>query len=81
MGNIINICMSANGISHLANKRQRQEQKLALAKTKRAADGKRATLKKGNLPTLYASGGDNDTANRKLLQDGSTPLIPGRPWQ
>jgi hypothetical protein len=73
--------MSANGISHLANKRQRQEQKLALAKIKRAADGRRATLKKGNLPTLYASGGDNNTANRKLLQDGSTPLTPGRPWQ
>jgi len=73
--------MSANGISHLANKRQRQEQKLALAATKRAADGRRSTLKKAQLPTLYASGGDNDTANRKLLQDCNTPLTPGRPWQ
>jgi len=73
--------MSANGISHLANKRQRQEQKLALAATKRAADGRRSTLKKAQLPTLYASGGDNDTANRKLLQDGNTPLTPGRPWE
>ena len=73
--------MSANGISHLANKRQRQEQKLALAATKRAADGRRSTLKKAQLPTLYASGGHNNTANRKLLQDGNTPLTPGRPWE
>ena len=39
--------MSDNGISHLEFKRQRQEQKLKLAAEKRAATGKRATLKKG----------------------------------
>ena len=72
--------MSANGISHLPNKRQRQEQKLKLAQTKRQSQGQRATLKKAEMPTLYASGGDNDTANRKLMQDGNTALIPGRPW-
>ena len=49
--------MSANGISHLPNKRQRQEQKLALAATKRANEGKRSTLKKAQMPTLYSSGG------------------------
>jgi len=73
--------MSANGISHLANKRQRQEQKLALAATKRSADGKRSTLKKAQMPTLYSSGGNNNADDRKLMQDGSTPLTPGRPWQ
>ena len=73
--------MSANGISHLANKRQRQEQKLALAATKRSADGKRSTLKKAQMPTLYSSGGKNNVDDRKLMQDGSTPLTPGRPWQ
>ena len=39
--------MSENGISHLTFKRQRQEAKLKLAKEKRAATGKRSTLKKG----------------------------------
>ena len=32
--------MSANGIAQLPNKRQRQEQKLAVAATKRAHEGK-----------------------------------------
>ena len=45
--------MSENGISHLTYKRQRQEAKLKLAKEKRAATGKRSTLKKGLVPTLY----------------------------
>ena len=73
--------MSANGISHLANKRQRQEQKLALAATKRANEGKRSTLKKAQMPTLYSAGGKNNADDRKLMQDGSTPLTVGRPWQ
>ena len=73
--------MSANGISHLPNKRQRQEQKLALAATKRANEGKRSTLKKAQMPTLYSSGGKNNAEDPKLMQDGNTPLTPGRPWQ
>ena len=58
--------MSENGISHLTFKRQRQEAKLKLAKEKRAATGKRATLKKGLVPTLYTPG-DNATANKKAV--------------
>lgn len=70
--------MSANGISHLTYKRQRQEQKLKLAAEKRAATGKRATLKKGLMPTLYTPS-DNDTNNCKKITTGS--LKSGRPWQ
>ena len=70
--------MSANGISHLTYKRQRQEQKLKLAAEKRAATGKRSTLKKGLMPTLYTAG-DNDTANTKKITTGT--LKTGRPWQ
>ena len=73
--------MSANGISHLTNKRQRQEQKLKLAQAKRELQGKRSTLKKGQLPSLYGVGGKNDAADRLLLQDGNTELTPGRPWK
>ena len=72
--------MSANGISHLTNKRQRQEQKLKLAQAKRELQGKRSTLKKGQLPSMYNVGGKNDAADRLLLQDGNTPLTIGRPW-
>ena len=73
--------MSANGISHLPNKRQRQEQKLALAASNRATEGKRSTLKKTQMPTLYSSGGKNNADDRKLMQDGTAPLTPGHPWQ
>mgnify|MGYP001200061776 CR=1 FL=1 len=69
--------MSANGISHLEFKRQRQEQKLKLAKEKRAATGKRSTLKKGLMPTLYTAG-DNRTGNKKQITTGT--LKTGRPW-
>ncbi len=69
--------MSANGISHLQYKRQRQEQKLKLAAEKRAATGKRSTLKKGLMPTLYTAG-DNSTANKKAIT--TTSLKAGRPW-
>ena len=41
--------MSANGISHLEFKRQRQEAKLAAAAEKRAKDGKPSKLIKGRL--------------------------------
>tara|TARA_Y100000114_G_C11671570_1_gene284037 strand:+ start:98 stop:310 length:213 start_codon:yes stop_codon:yes gene_type:complete len=70
--------MSSNGISHLQYKRQRQEQKLKLAAEKRAATGKRATLKKGLMPTLYTPS-DNDSSNLKQITTGS--LKSGRPWQ
>ena len=70
--------MSDNGISHLQYKRQRQEQKLKLAAEKRAATGKRSTLKKGLMPTLYTAG-DNDTAHTKKITIGT--LKAGRPWQ
>ena len=66
--------MSANGIAHLPNKRQRQEQKLALAASKRAGEGKRSTLKKAQLPTMYSAGGNNNTEDRKLMQDGVTAV-------
>ena len=45
--------MSANGISHLQYKRQRQEAKLAAAAEKRARDGKPSQLIKGRLICLY----------------------------
>lgn len=69
--------MSSNGISHLQYKRQRQEQKLKIAAEKRAATGKRSTLKKGLMPTLYTAG-DNATANKKAIT--TTSLKAGRPW-
>ena len=70
--------MSSNGISHLEFKRQRQEQKLKLAATKRAATGKRSTLKKGLMPTLYQAG-NNDTSKKKQIETGT--LTTGRPWK
>ena len=70
--------MSSNGISHLQYKRQRQEQKLKLAAEKRAATGKRSTLKKGLMPTL-STPSDNDSSNLKQITTGS--LKSGRPWQ
>ena len=69
--------MSANGISHLTYKRQRQEQKLKLAAEKRAATGKRSKLKKGLMPTLYTAS-ENGTAKKKQITTGS--LKTGRPW-
>ena len=70
--------MSSNGISHLEFKRQRQEQKLKLAAEKRAATGKRSTLKKGLVPTLYTPG-NNDSGTLKQITTGT--LKTGRPWQ
>ena len=69
--------MSENGISHLTYKRQRQEAKLKLAKEKRAATGKRSTLKKGLVPTLYTPG-NNDSSKLKKITTGT--LKAGRPW-
>jgi hypothetical protein len=69
--------MSDNGISHLTYKRQRQEAKLKLAADKRAATGKRSTLKKGNMPTLYTPS-NNDSGKLKEITTGT--LKAGRPW-
>ena len=70
--------MSANGISHLTYKRQRQEAKLKLAAEKRVAQGHpRATLKKGNMPTLYKPG-NNDSSDLKIITTGT--LKVGRPF-
>tara|TARA_B100000902_G_scaffold300227_1_gene287782 strand:- start:3076 stop:3288 length:213 start_codon:yes stop_codon:yes gene_type:complete len=69
--------MSDNGISHLTYKRQRQEAKLKLAAEKRAATGKRSTLKKGLVPTLYQPG-QNDSSKLKQITTGT--LKTGRPW-
>lgn len=69
--------MSENGISHLTYKRQRQEAKLKLAAEKRAATGKRSTLKKGNMPTLYTPS-NNDSGKVKQITTGT--LKTGRPW-
>ena len=70
--------MAANGISTLQFKRDRQEQKLALAQTNRASSGRRSTLVLDQLPTVYAPG-DNDTNN---VIDNANPdgLVTGRPW-
>ncbi len=66
--------MSANGISTLATKQLKQEAKLALAATNRAADGyTRATLDSSQLPTLYSGNSVVDNAN-------SGGLVIGRPW-
>ena len=69
--------MSDNGISHLTYKRQRQEAKLKLAADKRAATGKRSTLKKGDMPTLYTPS-NNDSSKLKEITTGT--LKTGRPW-
>jgi hypothetical protein len=66
--------MSANGISTLATKQLRQEAKLALAATKRAADPERyprATPDLDLLPTKYLG---------NEIVDNPGELQPGRPW-
>ena len=70
--------MSANGISTLTYKQQRQAAKLALAATDRAATGRRATLDSTQLPTLYKVS-DNDTVD--VVNNANTGgLVVGRPW-
>jgi|TARA_B110000977_G_scaffold186547_1_gene252629 hypothetical protein len=77
--------MSANGISTLTTKRERQEAKLALANADRAArnvvqPGRYAdvTADATQLPTRYAVG-DNDT-NNVVDNDNIGGLKPSRPW-
>ena len=76
--------MAANGISTLALKRDRQDQKLALANADRAArnvieSGRYAdvTADATQLPTRY-----NATSNTGALVDNpnSGGLVAGRPW-
>lgn len=70
--------MSANGISHLQYKADRQQQKLELAAIDRAATGRRSTLVISELPTVYAPG-DNDT--RHVIDNPNVGgLVIGRPW-
>lgn len=70
--------MAANGISTLPTKRERQIAKLELAKTNRAASGRRSEYILDQLPTVYAEG-DNDTNNVvDNLNEGG--LVVGRPW-
>lgn len=68
--------MSANGIAHLATRQARQDAKLALAATKRAADGRRATLDKTELPNPY--NGNVVGADENPNAGG---LVEGRPWK
>lgn len=67
--------MSANGISTLTWKRDRQVAKLDLASTNRAASGRPDQYNLLLLPATYAPN-DNDQANR--IKNGSSVL--GRPW-
>jgi hypothetical protein len=70
--------MSANGISRLEFKRQRQNAKLALAANKRVADGRRSVLDITQLPTVYAEA-SNDT-NDVVDNPNEGGLVIGRPW-
>ena len=71
--------MSANGISHLATKAQRQAAKLTLAASKRAADGNpRHVLAIGQLPTVYATG--NNKTEDVVDNPNTGGLVQGRPW-
>lgn len=65
--------MSANGISTLQYKRDRQVAKLDLAAAKRAD-----TYDLTQLPTVYAEN-DNDT-NNVVDNPNTGGLIQGRPW-
>ncbi len=66
--------MSANGISTLGTKQLKQQAKLVLAQSDRAAVGNpRSTLDIDQLPTTYL----ND-----VIVDNPNPggLVTGRPW-
>ena len=65
--------MAANGISTLPTKEEKQAAKLALATTKRAADGRRSTLDITQLPTVY-------DGNEVVDNPNTGGLVTGRPW-
>lgn len=71
--------MSANGISTLQYKADRQVAKLELAKTNRTAEGKtRTDYDITQLPTQYAAN-DNDT--KDVVDNPNVGgLVVGRPW-
>ena len=70
--------MSANGISDLTYKRDRQVAKLNLAADNRDASGRRRFFDLDQLPSVYAEA-DNDARNR--VDNANTGgLIVGRPW-
>jgi hypothetical protein len=70
--------VAANGISTLEFKRDRQDAKLQLASSNRAATGRRSTLDETQLPTLYAPS-NNDT-NDVIDNANAGGLVTGRPW-
>lgn len=71
--------MSANGISTLQYKKDRQLAKLDLAQTDRIAAGKtRTDYDITQLPTQYATN-DNDT-NNVVDNPNTGGLVVGRPW-
>lgn len=70
--------MSANGISRLPFKRDRQIAKLALAASNRTTSGRRATLDLTQLPTVYAE--NNNDTNSVIDNPNLDGLIIGRPW-
>ena len=70
--------MSANGISRLEFKRDRQLAKLALAADNRTASGRRSTLDLTQLPAVYAE--NNNDTNSVVDNPNTGGLIIGRPW-
>lgn len=70
--------MAANGISTLEFKRDRQDAKLQLAASNRAASGRRSTLDETQLPTLYAPA--NNNTNDVIDNPNTGGLVTGRPW-
>lgn len=70
--------MSANGISTLQYKRDRQIAKLELAAANRAATGRRDTYNLEQLPTVYAI--NNNDTNDVVDNPNTNGLITGRPW-
>jgi len=71
--------MSANGISHLALKRDRQDAKLALAATDRTAAGNpRDTLDITQLPTRYHT--SSNKSGDSIDNPNIGGLVDGRPW-
>lgn len=70
--------MSANGISTLPYKRDRQSAKLSQAAADRTATGRRATVDLTQLPTVY--GIDNNSASAIVDNPNAGGLVSGRPW-
>lgn len=65
--------MSANGISTLSTKEARQQAKLELARTNRAASGRPDDYDLSELPTHY-------NGNNVVVNPNTGGLLQGRPW-